>query len=118
MLNVPSGLVNQPSNAGVMLAPRSRCGSSGSALRGGCAFAMAAAPATIMRLAASTQRSCLRDVAVLIFLTCSLYVWCCVSGRTHTLCSGGHPFYRGAERPGADAWLRHQLNGRGVQNIE
>src|SRR3954453_6303959 len=103
MLNVPSGLVNQPSNAGVMLAPRSRCGSSGSALRGGCAFAMAAEPATIMRLAARTQRSCLGGGAVLIFLTCSLYALCCVTGRTHTLCSGGHLFYRGAVRPGSHA---------------
>src|SRR6185503_4361219 len=64
-LKVPSGFAYHPSYAGVTLAPRSRGGSSGRVVCGRCALAATAQLAPRARLAATAQRRCRMNTAVL-----------------------------------------------------
>src|SRR5258705_7790850 len=68
MLKLPSGFVNQPSNAGVMLAPRSRNGSRGRAVFGVCAAVDRAQPATIANVAADIHRRYVANTPVIMTL--------------------------------------------------
>src|SRR4029079_6115797 len=65
MLKLPSGFAYQPSYAGVMLAPRSRGGSSGRVVCGRCAPAATVQLVTMATLAPVTQRFCLVNNYVL-----------------------------------------------------